>query len=355
MTIEARFQLQKAQFNLDVDLSIPKRGITAIFGPSGCGKTTLLRAIAGLEHSPRGYLKIGEEIWQDGDIFLPTHQRPLGYVFQEASLFDHLSVRSNVEYGLKRIPMDERQVSLDQAIELLGISQLMDRRPDQLSGGEKQRVSIARAIAVSPKILLMDEPLSALDYQRKREIMPYLESLQQQLEIPILYVSHSPDEVARLAQQMVLLDAGKVQAVGPMTELLTRLDLPLAHYDKAGALVEATVAGHDDDFELTHLDFPGGRFSIGRQQLTVGQSVRIRVTARDVSLTLEHQQGTSILNVFPVTIDEIIPGDKTRVTVRLNAGGVPLLSRVTRKSVTALDLKPGKQIFAQVKTVALLS
>ncbi len=355
MTIEARFQLQKSQFHLDVQLRIPKRGITAIFGPSGCGKTTLLRAIAGLEHSARGYLKIGDDVWQDDDQFLPTHQRPLGYVFQEASLFDHLSVRSNVEYGLKRIPESDRRVSLEQAIELLGISHLMDRRTDRLSGGEKQRVSIARAIAVSPKILLMDEPLSALDYHRKREIMPYLESLHRQLDIPVLYVSHSPDEVTRLADQVVLMDAGRIQAVGPVADILTRLDLPMAHYDKVGALIEATVSGQDPEYQLTYLDFPGGRFSVTHGELQIGQKVRLRITARDVSLTLEQQSGTSILNVFPAKIEELLQENSARVTVRLNAGGVPILSRVTRKSAALLDLKPGKQVYAQIKSVALLS
>ncbi len=355
MTIEARFRLHRGEFTLDAELQIPNRGITALFGPSGCGKTTLLRAIAGLEKSSDGYLKIGNEVWQQDHHFLPTHQRPLGYVFQEASLFDHLSVRGNLEYGMKRVPTTEQRVSLDQAIELLDISPLLKRSTDKLSGGERQRVAIARAIAVSPKILLMDEPLSALDYHRKREIMPYLESLQRQLDIPILYVSHSPDEVTRLADQLVLMEEGKIQASGSVAEILTRLDLPLAHYDKAGALIEAVVAGHDDEYHLTYLDFPGGRFNVTHEKLQEGQKVRMRVTARDVSLTLEQQSGTSILNVFPARIEELLPESNARVTVRLSAGGVPILARVTRKSVALLDLQPGKQVYAQIKSVALLS
>ncbi|MEH6626034.1 MAG: molybdenum ABC transporter ATP-binding protein [Motiliproteus sp.] len=355
MTIDARFRLQRGDFTLDAELQIPNRGITALFGPSGCGKTTLLRAIAGLEKSNDGYLKVGDQLWQNKDLFVPTHQRPLGYVFQEASLFDHLSVRGNLEYGLKRVPAAEQKVSLEKAIELLDIGPLLKRRSEKLSGGERQRVAIARAIAVSPRILLMDEPLSALDYNRKREIMPYLESLQRQLDIPILYVSHSPDEVTRLADQLVLMDGGQIQATGPVADILTRLDLPLAHYDKAGALIEAVVAGHDEDYHLTYLDFPGGRFSVTHEQLQVGQTVRMRVTARDVSLTLEQQTGTSILNVFPARIEELLPESNARITVRLSAGGIPILSRVTRKSATLLDLKPGKQVYAQIKSVALLS
>ena len=294
-------------------------------------------------------------LWQDGSHFVPPHKRPLGYIFQEASLFPHLNVRRNLEYGVKRIPASERRVSMERAIELLDIGSLLDRRADQLSGGERQRVAIARALAVSPGILLMDEPLAALDLARKQEIMPYLESLHDELDIPIIYVSHSSDEVARLADHLVLLEAGRIKAAGAIGEMLTRLDLPLAHGGDAEALIEARVAGHDDEYDLTHLDFSGGRFTVTRKALPVGHSVRLRVAARDVSLTLEHQSGTSILNIFPATSDEITPEGSAQVTVRLVAGGVPLLSRVTRKSAALLDLKPGKSVYAQAKSVALLS
>ncbi len=355
MTIETRFRIDRDDFTLDVDLSIPGQGVTALLGPSGCGKTTLLRAIAGLECCRDGFLKVGNRVWQDARRFVPPHQRPLGYVFQEASLFTHLSVRGNLEYGVKRAPKTGRKVSLDKAIELLGIELLLERRTHQLSGGEKQRVAIARALAVSPEILLMDEPLAGLDPARKQEIIPYLESLHNELDIPVIYVSHSPDEVARLADHLVLLEAGRIKAAGALGDLLTRLDLPLAHGDDAEALVDAVVAGHDDDYDLTHLDFPGGRFTVTRKALPVGHSVRLRVAARDVSLTLEHQSDTSILNIFPATIDEIMPEGSAQVTVRLLAGDVPLLSRVTRKSADLLELAHGKSVYAQAKSVALLS
>jgi molybdate transport system ATP-binding protein len=355
MTIETRFRIDRDDFTLDVDLSIPGQGVTALLGPSGCGKTTLLRAIAGLECCRDGFLKVGNRVWQDARRFVPPHQRPLGYVFQEASLFTHLSVRGNLEYGVKRAPKTGRKVSLDKAIELLGIELLLERRTHQLSGGEKQRVAIARALAVSPEILLMDEPLAGLDPARKQEIIPYLESLHNELDIPVIYVSHSPDEVARLADHLVLLEAGRIKAAGALGDLLTRLDLPLAHGDDAEALVDAVVAGHDDEYDLTHLDFPGGRFTVTRKALPVGHSVRLRVAARDVSLTLEHQSGTSILNIFPATIDEIMPEGNAQVTVRLLAGDVPLLSRVTRKSAALLELAHGKSVYAQAKSVALLS
>lgn len=355
MTIEARFYLQKDDFVLDVDLKLPSSGVTAVFGPSGCGKTTLLRAIAGLEQAAGGLLKIGDVVWQDDDRFVPPHKRAAGYVFQETSLFPHLDVRRNLEYGLKRVPEKERRVSLDHAIDLLGIGQLLGRYPHQLSGGERQRAAIARALAVSPRILLLDEPLAALDQPRKQEIMPYLESLHRELEIPVIYVSHAPEEVARLADYLVLMKDGTALASGPIKEMLTRLDLPLAHDQQAAAVIDAVVAGHDEKYHLTHLKFPGGLIRVTRNNLPVGQPVRVRIAARDVSLTLAQQTGTSILNIFPATIVEVADDDAARVTVRLNVGGVPLLSRVTRRSAALLELQPGKSVFAQVKSVALLS
>jgi molybdate transport system ATP-binding protein len=355
MSIRARFTIPRQEFLLDVDMQIPARGVTALFGPSGCGKTTLLRAMAGMERCHDGFLQVGDMLWQDGDIFVPPHQRPLGYVFQEASLFPHLNVRRNLEYGVKRVAASERRVSMEQAIELLGITPLLQRRPHQLSGGERQRVAIARALAVSPRILLMDEPLSALDLARKQEILPYLESLHDELDIPVLYVSHAPDEVARLADHLVLLEKGRISASGPIGEMLTRLDLPLAHGSDAAALFQARVAAHDAEFDLTYLDFPGGRFTVTRKDLPLGHCVRLRVTARDVSLTLEHQTDTSIQNIFAATIDEMIPEGSAQVVVRLNCGGIPMLALLTRKSATNLGLAPGKVVYAQAKSVALLS
>ncbi|MDR4498038.1 MAG: molybdenum ABC transporter ATP-binding protein [Candidatus Scalindua sp.] len=355
MSIDIKLQVKKQDFVLDVDLKIPGRGITAVFGPSGCGKTTLLRAISGLEQSPAGFLKVGETVWQDHKRIIPTHKRPLGYVFQEASLFPHLNVRRNLEYGVKRVPETEGKISLNHAIELLRIEHLLPRKPSHLSGGERQRVAIARALAVSPRLLLMDEPLAALDLKSRQEILPYIESLHHELDIPVIYVSHSTDEVARLADYLVLLEAGRVKAAGVISDILTRLDLPLAHGKDAEALIEATVSGHDEDYHLTYLDSAGGRFTVIHRELPLGNAVRLRISARDVSLTLEPQSNTSIQNIFPATVHEVVSEGNAQVTVFLMMGDIPILASLTRKSATLLDLKPGKLVYAQVKSVSLLS
>lgn len=355
MTIEARLFLQKGDFTLDVNFDVPARGVTAVFGHSGCGKTTLLRAIAGLEPRADGYLRVHQMIWQDRENFVAPYRRPIGYVFQEASLFSHLNVTDNILYGLNRVPVVDRIISLRDAVELLGIEHLADRKPAGLSGGERQRVAIARAIAVSPKLLLMDEPLTALDHKSKQEILPYLESLHNELNIPVIYVSHSPDEVARLADHLILLELGRVLATGSISSMLTRLDLPLAQGENAEALIEARVAGHDEVYGLAYLDFPGGRFTVSHLDISVGKTVRLRVLARDVSITLDQQKDTSILNIFPAIVEDLVPLSDAQVMVRLNAGGVMLLSRITRKSATLLELSPGKRVYAQTKSVALLS
>ena len=355
MTIEARFDIDREDFRLNVELHLPSSGVTALFGPSGCGKTTLLRAIAGLDRHTGCCLRVGNDVWQDDQHFLAPHLRPLGYVFQEASLFEHLSVQGNLEYGVKRIPQNLQRVALDEAIELLDIAKFLKRKPASLSGGERQRVAIARALAVSPKLLLMDEPLAALDSNRKQEIIPYLETLHRELDIPIIYVSHLAEEVSRLADYLVLLESGQVTACGDIHEVFTRLDLPLSHENDAACLVEAVVAEHDEQYQLTHLEFPGGRITMAQMDVSKGSPVRLRLAARDISLTLEHQSGTSILNILPVTVDAIDSLDKARVIVRLLAGDVPLLACITRKSSDELHLVPGQRLFAQITSIALLT
>jgi molybdate transport system ATP-binding protein len=354
--IHARFRVVWPGFTLDVDLDLPGRGVTALFGHSGSGKTTLLRCIAGLERYGIGSLRFKGEVWQDSarGIFLPTHRRPLGYVFQEASLFPHLSVRGNLDYGRRRVNGGHR-VSLDHAVELLGIGPLLDRMPDHLSGGERQRVAIARALATSPRLLLMDEPLASLDLRRRNEILPYLERLHDELEIPVCYVSHSPDEVARLADHVVLLAEGRVMAAGGLRETLARLDLPTAFTEDAGVVIEAVVAEHDETYHLTRLDFAGGHVVVARRPETIGRRLRFRVHARDVSLALVRAEATSIANLLPATVTEVADADNpAHVLVRLDAGGTPLIARITRRSRDHLGVTPGQPLWAQIKAVALL-
>ena len=357
--VRARFRLNHPGFALDVDLDLPGRGVTALFGPSGSGKTSCLRTIAGLARcapATKAYVAVNGEVWQDDakHLFRPVHQRALGYVFQDANLFTHLSVAQNLAYGMKRVARAQHRVSLDQVVHLLGIGHLMDRRSGTLSGGERQRVAIARALATSPRILLLDEPLAALDAQRKAEVLPYLERLHSELDIPVLYVSHALDEVARLADHLVLLDAGRVMASGPTNELLTRLDLSLAHGDSAGAVLVATVQSHDLDDHLTTAAFSGGTLIVPRQAAGIGQRLRIRVQARDVSLTLVRQTGTSILNILNATVIALLPDSPGHVIVALDAGGCRLLARVTTRSVHTLGLAPGLALYAQIKGVAIL-
>ena len=355
MTIAVRFNIQRGEFALNIDTVIPETGVTAIFGPSGSGKTTLLRAIAGLEHADNGYLKVGDALWQGNGVFLPTHQRKIGYVFQEPSLFSHLSVEANLNYGLERAKDESSAVVVQQTIDLLGIEHLLKRMPWQLSGGEQQRVAIARALAANPSMLLLDEPLAALGDDQKAGILPYLESVYQQLDIPVLYVSHSRNEVARLADQMLLLDNGEIKASGKMTEIFTALDLPMAHQSRAESIIKASVSHYDEEFGIASVAFLGGQFSVAAEPLIVGSKVRLQVLARDVSITLEPQKNTSILNIIPVTIDAIVKESKSQMTVRLIADETVLLSRITCKSAYNLNLKEGDKVYAQVKTAALLT
>lgn len=355
--IQARLRLAHPGFVLDVNLDMPGRGVTALFGPSGSGKTSCLRCIAGLERAATGQLLVNGECWQNSQsgLFVPPHKRAIGYVFQDANLFAHLSVKGNLEFGMKRISTPQRRVAWGQAVELLGVGPMLERMPERLSGGERQRVGIARALLTSPSLLLMDEPLAALDLKRKQEILPYLERLHDELDIPVLYVSHAPDEVARLADYLVLLDEGRVVAQGGLHATLARLDLPTAFSEDAGVVIESVVAGHDPAYHLTRLSFTGGEVLVARRHEAVGHRLRFRVHARDVSLTLERAEGTSISNLLPVRVEELVTADTpAHVLVRLSAQETPLLARITRRSADQLGVVVGKQLWAQIKTVALL-
>ncbi|MBV1931755.1 MAG: molybdenum ABC transporter ATP-binding protein [Porticoccaceae bacterium] len=353
--MEAHFQLKRKDFELDVNFTAPGKGVTALFGPSGSGKTTLLRCIAGLEKPDKGYFTIKGACWHDEQQSWPVHRRPIAYVFQEASLFPHLNVRKNMEYGWQRIAKDQRKIKIDEVVAWLGLEALLDRQPDQLSGGQRQRVAIARALLTSPQLLLMDEPLASLDTDGKAEILPYLESLYQALDIPVLYVSHSPQEVQQLADYLILLDEGRVQAAGELNALLTDPQLPLAHFEDAAAVLNASVVGHDKEFHLTSLAFKSGQVSVSYNGLPIDHKARLRVCARDVSLALIPPQQISISNSFPVRIVSIDPDrDPSQMLVRCDVGGQSLLARITRRSVHILDIKPDKIVYAQVKSVALM-
>ncbi|MBT9569458.1 MAG: molybdenum ABC transporter ATP-binding protein [Thiobacillus sp.] len=351
-SIDARFRATLGSFELDAAFSLPAQGISAIFGASGSGKTTLLRLIAGLSHAP-GSLVVNGETWQDERTFVPTHRRALGYVFQEASLFPHLSVRGNLEYGWKRVPAAERRIDFDDVVDWLGLDTLLAHRPQQLSGGQRQRVAIGRALLASPRLLLMDEPLSALDAASRAEILPYLERLHRKLELPIIYVSHALDEVARLADTLLLIEAGRITYQGPLVDGLTRLDLPLAHRDTAGVVVDTFVVSHDTEFHLTQVSNGALTLSLPGLHAAPGQPLRVRIAARDVSLTLASPSQTSILNLLPARIVDIADDAPGQVLVRLALADTVLLARITRKSAHALGLRQGMEVVAQVKSVAV--
>lgn len=356
MAVRGQLYLQQGHFVLDVNFHLPGRGVTAIFGPSGSGKTTLIRCIAGLERAIPGLVEINGHCWQDESRhwFLPTYQRALGYVFQEASLFHHLSVVKNLQYGWHRIPPPQRQVIFEEVITFLGITNLLHRKPERLSGGERQRVAIARALLTSPQLLLMDEPLAALDADSKAEILPYLEKLHEQLAIPVLYITHTRWEVMHLADTLLVIEQGKIVSSGALTEVLTRLDLPLAHTYDAGVVIEATVVEHDEQFNLTYLEYSGGRLSLQRENLPLGHPVRVVINAKDVSLALENEVASSILNIFPAKIVEMVADSPGQMIIKLDANGTMILARITKKSSVLLKLQVGIIVYARVKSVALL-
>lgn len=358
---QARFSLRRGDFVLDVDLALPERGISALFGPSGSGKTTCLRAIAGLETGAHGHCALDDTLWQDTahGIFVPPHRRPIGYVFQEASLFAHLSVRGNLAYGQKRRrPTVERArlaAELADTAALLGIAGLLERMPASLSGGERQRVAIARALLAAPRLLLMDEPLAALDARRKQEILPYLERLHAALAIPVVYVSHAPDEVARLADHLVLLDAGRVVASGALHAILARPELAPLFAEDAGVVLDATLAAHEPD-ALVRLDFAGGSLRVAARPEALGQRLRCRILARDVSLARQPPLASSILNSLPGRIAAQAPTETpAHILVRVDVGPTPILACITRRAWRELDLAVGTPVWAQIKAVALLA
>jgi molybdate transport system ATP-binding protein len=357
--IRANFRGTIGKFALDAGFTAPAKGVTALFGPSGCGKTTVLRCIAGLLRI-NGVCEIDGEVWQDENgAFLPTHKRPLGYVFQEASLFQHLSVRRNLLFGAPRRDSSGSKgaIVFDEVVELLGITRLLDRSPRNLSGGERQRVAIGRALLSQPKLLLMDEPLSALDRATKNEILPFLERLRDHLNLPVVYITHDIAEVERLADQMVLMDKGHAIGAGPLEALQSDPSLPLAAARDAAVSLEGVVQTSDEAYGLVTVKVRGGMLTAPARPAPVGERRRIRVIASDVSLTREAPAPSSILNVMPARIVSMKPLDTNEVVVVVALGddgsGARLLSRLMRKSWGELGLAEGVSVYAQVKAVAL--
>ncbi len=355
--ITAQFSQRLGGFLLDISFQAPGSGVTALFGPSGCGKTTVLRCIAGLERVEAGHLTVNGDVWQDGRRFLSPHRRPVGYVFQEASLFPHLSVRDNLRYGLKRAKVIPPFIGYNDVVDLLGIAPLLERPTSLLSGGERQRVAIGRALLSQPRLLLMDEPLSALDRFSKDDILPYLERLHGIFSIPVLYVSHDIVEIERLADTLILMKEGQIQAAGPLPALLADPALPLARRPEAASVLEAQVDSIDAVYGLTEVSVPGGRLLVPGDLGPRGTRRRVRVLASDVSLGRRMPVDTTILNALPARILHGVPSTDHQITVVLALGtdgsGARLLARISRKSWDTLAFQPGDPVIARVKGVAL--
>jgi len=357
--IRADFRNVLGNFTLDTAFEAPAKGVTALFGPSGCGKTTVIRCMAGLIRVKDGYCSVDGEVWQDRDgTFLPTYKRPLGYVFQEASLFPHLSVRKNLLFGAPREkPKDRPEIDFDEVVDLLGVRPLLDRSPANLSGGERQRVGIGRALLTQPKLLLMDEPLSALDRKTKNEILPFIEKLRDHFAVPIFYITHDITEVERLADQLVLIEKGHVVMAGTLAELESNPGSPIARSREAAVSLSGSVISFDPKYGLLHLAIPGGVLIAPSPPAEIGETRRIRILASDVSLAREAPGRSSILNVLPAKVVTMKPLDayETLVVVALgeNGEGARVLARMTRKSWEELGLSETPSVFAQVKYVAL--
>lgn len=353
MSLFVSIKQELAQFTLDAQFQAPK-GATVLFGASGSGKTTLINAVAGLSRGSVGRVAVDGWVLQDSaaGVWLAPHKRRLGYVFQEGRLFPHLSVRQNLLYGQWFARKRSVAGELGNVVEMLGIGPLLERRPGALSGGEKQRVAIGRALLARPRLILADEPLAALDEARKAEIMPYFERLRDESEVPILYVSHSMGEVARLATTVVALENGRVSRVGPAAEVLGDPGFTPAGVRAVGAVLDARVVQHHAD-GLSELEAGGIPLFLPRIPQELGKVMRVRIAAHDVILSREEPRGLSALNVLPGEIDAVRAGDGPGAIVSVRTAAGPVLARVTRRSAAALGLVPGVRCFAVVKTVSI--
>ncbi|MBB1486485.1 molybdenum ABC transporter ATP-binding protein [Oceanospirillum sediminis] len=379
MSLQLDFRIHRASFELNVQLQLPNKGVTVLFGRSGSGKTTLLRCIAGLEYQADGKLRFNNQIWQKKTFCLPVHQRPLGYVFQEASLFPHLNVLKNMQFGWQRVHENKRSVQFEEVVQLLGLGTLLNRYPSQLSGGQRQRVALGCALLTSPELLLMDEPMASLDSTSKADILPFLEMLKERLQLPVIYVTHSMDEVTRLADHLVYLQNGEVLAQGPLQQMLTDPDLPFISTGQASTVLQAQLKSSaiTEDY-LAELTVEGQRLFISQQDIPrnhlprnkqlqtnthladtkpsgdAGSPIRVRVMARDVVLATSPPQQISLLNCLQVRVMDIRDDNNpSQSLVRLALGQQIMLARISRRSITRLGLKPDQQVYALIKGIAL--
>ena len=351
--IEFSYSLERGPFSLDVEASLASQGITGVFGPSGAGKTTLLRCLAGLEPGAVGRLSVGDEVLDDEAHSTPAHRRRIGYVFQEPRLFPHLDVRRNLEYGARRAASDNG-VDFDRTVEMLRLGALLDRKPSGLSGGEAQRVAIGRVLLSSPKMVLMDEPVTALDVESRTEVLPFIEALHAEASMPILYVSHSVDETLRLCDDLLVMDKGRKLAHGSLSEVLMQKGLPVLSGEEAGSVLAATYDDYDAEYGLTRVSVSGGKLLLPGE-FDASRPIRVRVRANDVSLSLTEASDTSILNKLPAEVEAIEDDSPHSVLVRLRCGNEPLLARITRRSLAELGVEAGNRVIAQIKSVSVRS
>lgn len=353
--LDIHIKRRQGDFSIDAMFRSDEVGVTALFGRSGAGKTSIINMVAGLVRPDEGHIIVNGCCLFDSkmSVDVPPEKRRIGYIFQEGRLFPHLSVRANLAYGMRLTPEQERYVNFDQVVELLGIGHLIDRRPAKLSGGEKQRVAIGRALLTSPALLLMDEPLASLDGARKAEVLPFIARLSREFSIPILYVSHALEEILNLADAMVVLDSGRAVAMGGIEDLMSRSDLQrLTGYNDCGAVISTVVELQDEAAGLTHLRFSGGVLKVPRFDAPRGGKVRVRIEARNVAVAMSPPERISVQNILRGRVEEIMAGNGSLVDIRLDIG-CPLLARITPQARQDLDLKPGQQVFALIKSVAV--
>jgi len=359
-SLRASFSGSIGGFEFDFGFEAPLAGFTAVFGPSGSGKTSLLRCLAGLAPI-RGTLHVGDVVWEDTEtgLWRPPHERAVGYVFQEASLFAHLSVRDNLGFGHRRaIVRGPERIGPEGVIELLGLSRLLERSPHGLSGGERQRVALGRALLAQPELLLMDEPLAALDHAAKQEVLGYLEAIQDSLELPVVYVTHDLSEVERLADHVLLLESGRIVSGGPLYDVLVDPYTPLARSAAAASVLEARVVSYDPTDVLSTFETEAGRLLLPGDHGEVGTERRVRIAAQDVSLTLDPPSRTTILNVLPARVHEVVSlgSGRSNVVLRLGPDSATsrLLARVTSRSARTLELQAGTRVYAQIKAASIV-